>query len=57
MNEIKCDIADETVILLLTELIAMKQETLFKELYLEKQDDETLKWLYIRANDDLLYNL
>ena len=45
------------MILLLSELIAMKQEALFKELYLEKQDDERLKWLYIRANDDLLFNL
>jgi|TARA_B110000305_G_C18923421_1_gene396140 hypothetical protein len=35
----------------------MKQEALFRELYLEKQDDERLKWLYIKANDDLLYNL
>ena len=57
VNEIKCDQTDETVILLLSELIAMKQEALFRELYLEKQDDERLKWLYIKANDDLLYNL
>ena len=35
----------------------MKQEALFKELYLDNQDDERLKWLYIRANDDLLFNL
>lgn len=42
---------------MLTELLAMKQEGLFKEQYLEKQDDERLKWLYIRANDDLLPNL
>ena len=45
------------MILLLGELIAMKQEALFKELYLDNQDDERLKWLYIRANDDLLFNL